>query len=164
MIFQAQGPVWHAQHFRGKQDYWATPLEVLGRAKGGCEDFAIAVCVTLKLLGILSEKRRMTYVKARIGGAQSIRDQAHRVLSHYPAPGDEPLGLDMLNPDSWPTSRRSDLTVVFGFNTKGLGGRRSQSPCSQHVATALEMAVGHCQDAGGRSHLKTLVLRAMSCH
>ena len=66
----------------GKQDYWATPLEVLGRAKGGCEDFAIAVCVTLKLLGILSEKRRMTYVKARIGGAQSIRDQAHRVLIH----------------------------------------------------------------------------------
>jgi predicted transglutaminase-like cysteine proteinase len=104
----------------GKQDYWATPLETLGRAQGDCEDFAIAKYVTLKLLGIPSEKLRMTYVKARIGGPQSSIVQAHMVLSYYPAPGDEPLVLDNLISDIRPASRRTDLTMIFGFNAEGL--------------------------------------------
>jgi len=104
----------------GKQDYWATPLETLGRGEGDCEDFAIAKYVTLKLLGIPSEKLRMTYVKARIGGPQSIIVQAHMVLSYYPAPGDEPLVLDNLISDIRPASRRTDLTTIFGFNAEGL--------------------------------------------
>jgi predicted transglutaminase-like cysteine proteinase len=104
----------------GKQDYWATPLETLGRAQGDCEDFAIAKYVTLKLLGIPSEKLRLTYVKARIGGPQSSIVQAHMVLSYYPAPDDEPLVLDNLISDIRPASRRSDLTMIFGFNAEGL--------------------------------------------
>ena len=36
----------------GVADYWATPLEVLGRGEGDCEDFAIAKYVTLKLMGV----------------------------------------------------------------------------------------------------------------
>jgi len=104
----------------GKQDYWATPLETLGRGEGDCEDFAIAKYVTLKLLGIPSEKLRMTYVKARIGGPQSTIVQAHMVLSYYPAPDDEPLVLDNLISDIRPASRRNDLTMIFGFNAEGL--------------------------------------------
>lgn len=104
----------------GRQDYWATPLETLGRGEGDCEDFAIAKYVTLKLLGIPSEKMRMTYVKARIGGPQSAIVQAHMVLSYYPAPDDEPLVLDNLISDIRPASRRNDLTMIFGFNAEGL--------------------------------------------
>lgn len=104
----------------GEPDYWATPLESLGRAQGDCEDFAIAKYVTLKLLGVPLEKLRLTYVRARIGGAQSTVVQAHMVLSYYPAPGDEPLVLDNLISDIRPASRRPDLTTVFGFNTEGL--------------------------------------------
>ena len=113
----------------GKQDYWATPLEVLGRGQGDCEDFAIAKYVTLKLLGIPSEKLRLTYVKARIGGPQSAVVQAHMVLSYYPAPNDEPLVLDSLISDIRPASRRPDLTTIFGFNAEGLwvGGATSAS-------------------------------------
>jgi len=113
----------------GKQDYWATPLETLGRGDGDCEDFAIAKYVTLKLMGIPSEKLRMIYVKARIGGPQSTIVQAHMVLSYYPAPGDEPLVLDNLISDIRPASRRSDLTMIFGFNAEGLwvGGAASAS-------------------------------------
>jgi len=113
----------------GKQDYWATPLEVLGRGQGDCEDFAIAKYVTLKLLGIPSEKLRLTYVKARIGGPQSTLVQAHMVLSYYPAPNDEPLVLDSLISDIRPASRRPDLTTIFGFNAEGLwvGGATSAS-------------------------------------
>ena len=104
----------------GKQEYWATPLEVLGRAQGDCEDFAIAKYVTLKLLGVPPEKLRLTYVKARIGGPQSTIVQAHMVLSYYPAPEDEPLVLDNLISDVRPASRRTDLTTIFGFNAEGL--------------------------------------------
>jgi predicted transglutaminase-like cysteine proteinase len=104
----------------GEPDYWATPLESLGRAKGDCEDYAIAKYVTLKLLGVPSEKMRLTYVRARIGGPQSTVVQAHMVLGYYPAPGDEPLVLDNLISDIRPASRRPDLTTVFGFNTEGL--------------------------------------------
>ena len=104
----------------GSQDYWATPLETLGRAQGDCEDFVIAKYVTLKLLGIPTEKLRLTYVKARIGGPQSTLVQAHMVLSYYPAPGDEPLVLDNLISDIRPASRRADLITIFGFNAEGL--------------------------------------------
>lgn len=104
----------------GQSDYWATPLETLGRGGGDCEDFAIAKYVTLKLLGMPSDKLRLTYVRARIGGPQSTLVQAHMVLSYYPTPGDEPLVLDNLISDIRPASRRPDLTTVFGFNTEGL--------------------------------------------
>ena len=103
-----------------QSDYWATPLDTLGRGAGDCEDFAIAKYVTLKLLGMPSDKLRLTYVKARIGGPQSSLLQAHMVLGYYPAPGDEPLVLDNLISDIRPASRRPDLTTVFGFNTEGL--------------------------------------------
>ena len=113
----------------GRQDYWATPLEVLGRGQGDCEDYAIAKYVTLKLLGIPPEKLRLTYVKARIGGPQSTLVQAHMVLSYYPAPNDEPLVLDSLISDIRPASRRPDLVTIFGFNAEGLwvGGATSAS-------------------------------------
>lgn len=104
----------------GKSDYWATPLETLGRGEGDCEDFAIAKYVTLKLLGVPSGKMRLTYVKARIGGPRSTVVQAHMVLSYYPAPDAEPLVLDNLISDIRPASRRTDLTTIFGFNTEGL--------------------------------------------
>jgi len=120
----------------GKQDYWATPLEVLGRAQGDCEDFAIAKYVTLKLLGIPSEKMRLTYVKARIGGPQSGVVQAHMVLSYYPAPDDEPLVLDNLISDIRPASRRTDLTTIFGFNAEGLwvGGAPRAASATQRLS------------------------------
>jgi len=116
----------------GKSDYWATPLEVLGRSQGDCEDFAIAKYATLKLLGVAPEKLRLVYVKARIGGPTSSVVQAHMVLSYYPAPGDEPLVLDNLISDIRPASRRTDLIIIFGFNAEGLwvGGAvpRASSP------------------------------------
>lgn len=104
----------------GAEDYWATPLEVLGRSEGDCEDFAISKYVTLKLMGVPSEKMRLTYVKARLGGPQSSIVQAHMVLSYYPAPEDEPMVLDNLISEIRPASRRPDLTTVFGFNAEGL--------------------------------------------
>lgn len=121
----------------GKADYWATPLETLARAQGDCEDFAIAKYVTLEQLGIPSDKLRLTYVKAQIGGPRSTLVQAHMVLSYYPAPDAEPLILDNLISDIQPASRRTDLTSVFGFNAEGLwvgGGKPSVARSSQRLS------------------------------
>jgi predicted transglutaminase-like cysteine proteinase len=138
----------------GQQDYWATPLETLGRGQGDCEDFAIAKYVTLKLLGIPSEKMRLTYVKARIGGPKSALVQAHMVLSFYPVPGDEPLILDNLISDIRPASRRGDLTTVFGFNTEGLwvGGATPRASSSSQRLSKWQSVLS--QDAGRRDRLK----------
>lgn len=115
----------------GMPDYWATPLEVLGRREGDCEDFAIAKYMTLKLMGVPASKMRLNYVRARLGGPQSQIVQAHMVLSYYQTPEDEPLILDNLITEIRPASRRPDLTTVFGFNTEGLwvggGPRLTQS-------------------------------------
>ena len=120
----------------GMPDYWATPLEVLGRQAGDCEDFAVAKYVTLKLMGIPSAKMRLNYVKARLGGPQSQVVQAHMVLSYYQAPEDEPLILDNLISDIRPASRRTDLTTVYGFNAEGLwvGGSLRLPPSTQRLS------------------------------
>jgi len=120
----------------GMPDYWATPLEMLGRGEGDCEDFAIAKYMTLKLMGVPSVKMRLTYVKARIGGPQSTLTQAHMVLSYYPTAEDEPLILDNLITDIRPGSRRPDLAMVFGFNAEGLwvGGALPRTHSSQRLS------------------------------
>jgi len=101
-------------------DYWATPLETLGLMKGDCEDFTIAKYYTLKSIGIPTEKLRMTYVQAQIGGIHSKLFQAHMVLAYYAEPDADPIILDNLIGDLRPGSRRADLVPVFSFNDEGL--------------------------------------------
>ncbi len=113
-------------------DYWATPLETLGRGAGDCEDFSIAKYTTLKLLGVAPDRMRLIYVKARTGGPSSKLFQAHMVLGYYPTPTAEPLVLDNLINEIRPASRRSDLSPVFSFNGEGLwvggAGQSSADP------------------------------------
>ena len=104
----------------GQSDYWATPMETLGKGKGDCEDFTIAKYFTLLTLGIPDEQLRLIYVKARIGGPDSRLQQAHMVLAYYANPAAEPLVLDNLITDIRPASRRPDLTPVFSFNSEGI--------------------------------------------
>jgi predicted transglutaminase-like cysteine proteinase len=98
----------------GKDDYWATPVEFLASDGGDCEDFAIAKYFTLIRLGIAETQLNLTYVKA-------LRlNQAHMVLTYYPAPGKEPLVLDNLINTIEPSSKRTDLLPVYSFNGSGL--------------------------------------------
>ena len=116
----------------GKGDYWATPLETLGRGRGDCEDFAIAKYVSLKSLGVPLDKLRLTYVRAQTGGIS----QAHMVLAYYPSPRAEPLILDNLVSDILPASRRGDLFPVFSFNSEGLWVGSGPSEKASGSATA----------------------------
>lgn len=118
----------------GQNDYWATPLETMGRGRGDCEDFAIAKYATLKLLGVSGEKLRLTYVKARIGGMYSQVTQAHMILSYYPTPTGEPLILDNLISDINPASQRRDLHPVFSFSMESLWVGASPLPAASASA------------------------------
>lgn len=114
IAFQDDIKVW------GVPDYWATPLESLGRGAGDCEDYSIAKYVTLLQLGIPNSKLRLIYVRARMGSSASAPTQAHMVLGYFENPDDEPVILDNLISSIRPAARRKDLTPVFSFNSDGL--------------------------------------------
>ncbi|MDO9619538.1 MAG: transglutaminase-like cysteine peptidase [Pseudomonas sp.] len=97
-----------------QNDYWATPIEMLIKGAGDCEDYSIAKYFTLRRLGIPSDKLRITYVKAL------NYNQAHMVLTYYASPGAEPLVLDNLINEIKPASQRKDLLPVYAFNAEGL--------------------------------------------
>lgn len=112
----------------GSSDYWATPLESIGRQAGDCEDFSIAKYVFLKILNVPNEKLRLTYVRAEIMNLDRTAVRAHMVLSYYATPQSEPLILDSLVPEIMPSSSRKDLTPIFSFNDKGLWVGSSSKP------------------------------------
>ena len=97
-----------------KEDYWATPIEMLSLGAGDCEDYSIAKYFTLKQLGVDEDKLRITYVKA------IDLNQAHMVLTYFENKRAIPLVLDNLINEIQPASRRQDLTPVYSFNGTGL--------------------------------------------
>ena len=103
----------------GQVDYWASPLESLGKGAGDCEDYAIGKYFTLTSLGVPHARLRMVYVRASIAGAPN-GFVAHMVLAYYPTPESEPLVLDNLQPGIRPAGERPDLSPVFSFNAEGL--------------------------------------------
>jgi predicted transglutaminase-like cysteine proteinase len=98
----------------GKEDYWATPVQMLASNGGDCEDFSIAKYFTLRQMGIPAERMRLTYVKAL------ELNQAHMVLTYYSTPDADPLVLDNLVTDIRTSSSRTDLLPVYSFNGSGL--------------------------------------------
>ena len=98
----------------GKEDYWATPIEVLGIRGADCEDYAIAKYFSLRQLGVPAERLRITYVKA------IELNQAHMVLAYYPQAEAEPLILDNLVAQIRLAGERKDLVPVYGFNGESL--------------------------------------------
>lgn len=104
----------------GQTDYWATPLETMGKGSGDCEDFVIAKFFTLKMMGVPEGKLRLIYVYARMGSGPDAPKQAHMVLAFYATPESDPLVLDNLLGDVRSASLRPDLLPVFSFNAQGV--------------------------------------------
>jgi len=132
----------------GQEDYWATPLEMLGRREGDCEDYSIAKYITLKELGVPGDKLRMIYVRARLG--RSERTQAHMVLGYYQTPASEPLLLDNIIPSIRPASERDDLDPVFSFNSNGLWAGGSEESRADPLArlSRWQSVVDRMRDQG----------------
>lgn len=118
----------------GKEDYWATPLQMLVSNGGDCEDFSIAKYFTLLEMGIPPKHLRLTYVKA-------LRlNQAHMVLAYSPAPGADPLILDNLDPLIRPATKRNDLLPVYSFNGNGLWLAKTRSGSSTRVGKSSRLS------------------------
>jgi len=99
----------------GMEDYWATPIEMIEKGAGDCEDFAIAKYFTLRLMGVEEEKLRITYVVA------IDRDNMpHMVLEYYRSPFSPALVLDSLEKAIIPNTQRTDLLPAYSFNTNNL--------------------------------------------
>lgn len=120
VLYQTDAQVWQ------QEDYWATPLEFMGRGAGDCEDFSIAKYITLQMMGIKNEHLRLSYVRYKVGATPPI---AHMVLGYYPEPTAEPLILDNMISSVRLASMRTDLAPVFSFNSDGLwvGGATTSS-------------------------------------
>ena len=142
VVFADDGVVW------GQLDYWATPLETMGRGTGDCEDFVIAKFFTLRMMGVPVEKLRLIYVYARTGTGPAAPRQAHMVLAFYATPDAEPLVLDNLVGDVRLASRRTDLSPVFSFNTQGI------------FAGTSSTVVAPAQGSGRLSRWEDLIKRA----
>lgn len=114
-------------------DHWTTPLEVLAKGQGDCEDYAIAKFASLRAAGVARERLRLVYVRARLPG--QTEDQPHMVLAYQAEPGAEPLVLDNLRPEVLSAGQRPDLTPVFSFNDEGLwqgtGSTRAGNPLAR---------------------------------
>jgi predicted transglutaminase-like cysteine proteinase len=113
IVFTSDTEVW------GQNDYWASPLEMLGKGRGDCEDYVIGKYFSLLAAGVPVSHLRLVYVRATIGGPGG-EVLAHMVLAWYATPGAEPLILDNLIGEIRPASRRNDLEPVFSFNGEGL--------------------------------------------
>ncbi|MCP4987926.1 MAG: transglutaminase [Colwellia sp.] len=98
----------------GKKDYWASPVETIGRGKGDCEDYAIAKYFSLTSLGVDENKLRLMYVR------QLTVNQPHMVLIYFENPKDVPFVLDNFNPKVLLASKRRDLKPIYSFNAQGL--------------------------------------------
>ncbi len=126
--FKTDQEVW------GVDDYWASPLEMLGKGAGDCEDYVIGKYFSLLVAGVPVSKMRLVYVRATLGGPAGIV-AAHMVLAYYPASGAEPLVLDNLIAEIRPAHQRPDLAPVFSFNGEGLwqgvSERRASDPAGR---------------------------------
>ena len=117
----------------GKDDYWATPQEMLASNGGDCEDFATAKYFTLRQLEIPDEKMRLTYVKAL------KLKQPHMVLNYYAEPNADPLVLDSLVKAILAASERPDLMPIYSFNGQGLWLAKKQS--SDHLGGSERLSL-----------------------
>ncbi len=116
-----------------KEDYWATPIEMLVTNGGDCEDYSIAKYFMLRELGVADEKLKITYVKA------IQLNQAHMILAYYPYPGAEPLVLDNLINEILPASQRHDLVPVYSFNGEGLWLSKLSSQEGKRIGNANKL-------------------------
>lgn len=120
-----------------QSDYWATPLEAMGKGAADCEDFSIAKYVFLRTLNIPEDKLKLTYVRATLSSDGDKVVVAHMVLSYYATPQAEPLVLDNLIPEILPASRRGDLFPIFSFNSSNLwvaGSSQPKAASTKHLS------------------------------
>ena len=143
IVFRDDSEVW------GQVDHWASPLELLDKGRGDCEDYAIAKYFSLLALG-------MPVAQAAPGlraGADRRPSGARRRTWCWPTtpqPRAEPLILDNLITEraAGLAPARPGAGVQLQQRRPVAGRRRAERGRPARAAVAL--ARGACQGTGGR--------------
>ncbi|GAB4336002.1 MAG: hypothetical protein Kow0089_05980 [Desulfobulbaceae bacterium] len=118
----------------GREDYWATMHETLGRRSGDCEDLAIAKYFTLREMDLAEKNMRITYVIP-------VRTRRPHMVLTYGGEDEEPLVLDTMVRVLLPVSRRDDLVPVYSFNTEGYWlARKDEQWRGKRVGSAARLS------------------------
>lgn len=126
--FQSDNQTW------GRQDYWASPAELLAKNAGDCEDYAVAKYISLIRLGLPPQRLKLAYVQIGNNDTDSSQQyslataarqgrsglQSHMVLLYYEHESAVPWVLDNINATVLPVSQRSDLMPVYAFNDEDM--------------------------------------------
>jgi predicted transglutaminase-like cysteine proteinase len=91
----------------GRSDYWASPIEFIGRS-GDCEDYVIAKYLSLRRLGMPPSALRMVVLR------DTERGLAHAVLVAYL--DREAFVLDNLYDDVQPQARLTHYVPYYSIN------------------------------------------------
>ncbi|MEZ0259754.1 MAG: transglutaminase-like cysteine peptidase [Alphaproteobacteria bacterium] len=92
-----------------KSDYWATPIEFLGKGSGDCEDYAIAKYASLRALGFSSDQMRIAIVQDK------IKNVPHAILIVYTQDG--VFVLDNQNKQVADASQVNRYKPIFSINS-----------------------------------------------
>lgn len=98
------------QEVWNQNNFWANPLEFIGKNAGDCEDYAIAKYLTLKAMGVSAKKLRIVYV------VSNKLKLPHMILAYYETSSAQPLILDNMTSQILPASERPDLRPVYMFS------------------------------------------------
>ena len=108
----------------GEKDYWTTPIEMLIKNSGDCEDYALAKYFSLLVMGVDTQKIKLTYAIIRKTG------ESHMVLTYFDQSSSIPLVLDNIDDRVSLASSREDLLPVYQFSPEQLLWIK---PSSRHV-------------------------------
>ncbi len=97
----------------GKDDYWATPFEIIAKAGGDCEDMAIAKFVMLRMMGVPAHNLYLGYARLK------TQDMAHMILVWANDSRKEARILDNFDPKVRPPRERMDLQIVYLNDVQG---------------------------------------------
>ncbi len=106
--YRSDASVWKTR------DYWATPLEFLGKNGGDCEDFVISKYFALRALGVSDTRLSMIYALKADSGVP------HMVLSYHDSVHSVPLILDTHGAVVRPATEHRDIIPIYGFNESSI--------------------------------------------
>jgi predicted transglutaminase-like cysteine proteinase len=94
-------------------DYWATPLEMITKVGGDCEDMAIGKYVMLRMMGVPKRDLFLGYAILK------TRNEAHMVLVWANDKRTDTRVLDSFVKEIKPAKQRPDLQFVYLTNSDG---------------------------------------------
>jgi len=118
-----------------RADHWTTPIELLQRGAGDCEDFAIAKYFLLRAHGFTDSNLRLMF--ARTYNPYTGVIEPHMVLLYLRHDNQPPLVLDNTRDSMQALDQRHDLVPTAAFDKTRYWIHDRQHWTSTHPATSL---------------------------